>query len=88
MPMHCTSHNLNLVLNDAMEAVTEIRLCHDTIESVYNFFGHSIVRWQKLQNVHSFFLKSNIKSLVSNSVIWSIWCCLCFEGKNYDVVNA
>ena len=50
--VHCASHNLNLVLKDAMEAVTETRQFYDTIESVYNFFGHSIVRWQKLQNVH------------------------------------
>ena len=50
--VHCTSHNLNLVLKDAMEAVTETRQFYDTIESVYNFFGHCIVRWQKLQNAH------------------------------------
>ena len=50
--MHCTSYNLNLVLKDAMEAVIETRRFYDTIESVYNFFGHSIVRCQKLQNVH------------------------------------
>uniref|UniRef100_H2XJG8 TTF-type domain-containing protein n=1 Tax=Ciona intestinalis TaxID=7719 RepID=H2XJG8_CIOIN len=49
--VHCASHNLNLVLKDAMEAVTETRKFYDTIESVYSFFGHSIVRWQKLQNV-------------------------------------
>ena len=35
-----------------MEAVTEIHQFYVTIESVYSFFGHSIVRWQKLQNVH------------------------------------
>ena len=50
--VHYASHNLNLVLKDAMKAVTETRQFYDTIESVYNFFGHSIVRWQKLQNVH------------------------------------
>ena len=35
-----------------MEGVTETRQFYDTIESVYTFFGHSIVRWQKLQNIH------------------------------------
>ena len=35
-----------------MEAMTETRQFYDTIESVYNFFVHNIVRWQKLQNVH------------------------------------
>ena len=50
--LHCDSHNLNLVLKYAMEAVTETRQFYDTIASVYNFFEHSMVRWQKLQNVH------------------------------------
>ena len=50
--VHCASHNLNLVLKGAIEAVTETPQFYDTIESVYNFFGHSIVSWQKLQNVH------------------------------------
>ena len=50
--IHCASHNLNLVLKDAMKAVTETREFYDTIESAYDFFGHSIVRWQKLQNIH------------------------------------
>ena len=49
---HCASHNLNLVLKDAMEAVSETHQFYDPIESVYNFFGYSIVRWQKLRNVH------------------------------------
>ena len=38
--VHCASHNLNLVLKDAMEGVTETRQFYDTIESVYTFFGH------------------------------------------------
>ena len=46
--VHCASQNLNLVLKDAIEPVTEIYQFCDTIESVYNFFGHSIVRWQNL----------------------------------------
>ena len=37
------SHNLNLVLKDAMEAVIETHQFYDTIESVYNFFRYSIV---------------------------------------------
>ena len=35
-----------------MEAVTKTRQFYRIIEWVYNLFGHSIVRWQKLQNVH------------------------------------
>ena len=68
--VHCASHNLNLVLKDVMEAVTEIRQFHDTIELVYNFFGHSIVRWQKLQNVHDRYC-SNPKLKALNPTWWS-----------------
>ena len=37
--VHCALHNLNLVLKDAMEGVTETRQCYDTIESVYILFS-------------------------------------------------
>ena len=36
--VHCAWHNLNLVLKDAIKAVTETRQFYDTTESVYNFF--------------------------------------------------
>ena len=68
--VHCASHNLNLVLKDAMEGVTETRLFYNTIESVYTFFGHSIVRWQKLQNIHDRF-SSNPTLKVLNPTRWS-----------------
>ena len=68
--VHCASHNLNLVLKDAMEAVTETRQFYDTIELVYNFFGHSIVRWQKLHNVHDRYCSNpTLKAL--NPTRWS-----------------
>ena len=50
--VHCASHNLNLGLKDAMEVVTKTCQFYDIFQSIYDFFGHSIVRWQKLQNVH------------------------------------
>ena len=68
--MHCTSHNLNLVFKDAMEIVTKTRQFYDTIESVYNFFGHSIVRRQKLQHVHDRSC-SNPTLKTSNPTRWS-----------------
>ena len=71
--MHCASHNLNLVLKDAMGAVTGTRQFYDTIESVYNFFGHSVVRWQKLQNVHDRFC-SNLTLKALNPTRWSGRC--------------
>ena len=68
--VHCASHNLNLVLKDAMEGVTETRQFYDTIESVYTFFGHSIVRWQKVQNIHDR-SSSNPTLKVLNPTWWS-----------------
>ena len=68
--LHCASHNLNLVLKDAMEAVTETCQFYDTIESVYKFWGHNIVRWQKLQNVHDCYCSNpTLKAL--NPTRWS-----------------
>ena len=76
--VHCASDNLNLVLKDAMEAVTETLHFYDTIESVYNFFGHSIVRWQKFQNIHDRYCSNpTLKAL--NLTWWS--------GR-YDAVHA
>ena len=51
------AHNLQLRLVSSiliMEEVTETCQFNDTTESVYidNFFGHSIDRWQKLENIH------------------------------------
>ena len=53
-----------------MEAVTEIRRFYVTTESVYSFFGHGIVRWQKLQNVHDR-SRSNSKFKALNPTQWS-----------------
>uniref|UniRef100_A0A6P7GRT3 Zinc finger MYM-type protein 1-like n=1 Tax=Diabrotica virgifera virgifera TaxID=50390 RepID=A0A6P7GRT3_DIAVI len=48
--VHCAAHNLNLVVKDAVENNKEICNFFDTIQSVYCFFGHSIVRWEELQS--------------------------------------
>ena len=61
-----------------MEAVTETHQFYDTIESVYNFYGHSIVRWKKLQDVHVRYCSNpTLKAL--NQTRWS---------SRYDVVYA
>lgn len=49
--VHCAAHNLNLVLNDSVRNVEEVRNFYDLIESVYAFFGHSIKRWALLEAV-------------------------------------
>ena len=57
-------------VKSAIKALTEARQFYDTIESVYNFFEHSIVRWQKLQNVHDRSCSNpTLKAL--NSTRWS-----------------
>ena len=68
--VHCASHNLNLVLKDVMEAVTETHQFYDTIELVYNFFQHSIVWWQKLHSVHDRYC-SNLTLKALNRTRWS-----------------
>ena len=76
--LHCDSPNLNLVLKDAMKVVTDLRQFYVSIESVYNFFVHSIVLWQQLQNVHDRSC-SNLTLKALNPTRWS--------GR-YDAVNA
>ena len=50
--------------------MTETRQFYDAIDSVYNFFGHGIVRWQKLQNVHDRYC-SNPTLKAFNPTRWS-----------------
>ena len=47
--VHCASHNLNLILNDAVK-IQEVRQFYDIVERIYVFFGHSIKRWAMLTN--------------------------------------
>lgn len=49
MYVHCASHNLNLIPNDAVR-VQEVRQFFDIVERIYVFFGHSIKRWAMLTN--------------------------------------
>ena len=39
--VHCVSNNLNLLLKDAIKAVTKTCRFYDIIETIYNFFEHS-----------------------------------------------
>ena len=49
--VHCATHNLNLVLNDAVSAVREVEACFTTMQELYVFFGHSIRRWDLLASI-------------------------------------
>lgn len=51
--VHCASHNLNLVLNDSVKNIPEIRQFFEMLESLYTLFGNSILRWAKLKKESS-----------------------------------
>ena len=84
--VHCASHNVKLALTVAMEAMTDIGQFYDTIDPIYNFFGHSVVRWLKLQNVYNYsFSNPTLKAL--NLIQWSgryMYCCYAYKERFYD----
>ena len=84
----CDWHNLQLMLKVAMETVTETDQFQDTIDSVYNFFSRSIVRWQKLQNLYNRSF-SNLTLKVLNSTRWSDLYDAVYAAKErfYDVMK-
>lgn len=49
--VHCAAHNLNLALNDSVKNVPGVKQFYDTVEILYNFFGHSIKRWALLSEL-------------------------------------
>lgn len=50
MYVHCAAHNLNLVVNDVVKEVIEMQTFFETVQQIYNFFGHSIKRWNILSS--------------------------------------
>ena len=46
--VHCSSHNLNLVVNDAAEATVSGMSFFGILSSIFNFFGCSLNRWAEL----------------------------------------
>ena len=51
--IHCVSHNLNLVLNDACQNASEVKEYYDTVQFFFSFFSGSITRWQLLESQFS-----------------------------------
>ena len=47
--IHCVAHRLNLVINDAVAGIADIRCFYDRLEGVYVFFS-AITRWSQLQD--------------------------------------
>lgn len=46
--VHCASHNLNLVINDAVKSCKKVSSFFTTLENIYSYFGNSIKRWDLL----------------------------------------
>ena len=49
--VHCASHNLNLVINDAVESLPDNTRFFETMQDIFNFFGKSLKRWRELQEI-------------------------------------
>ena len=47
--VHCASHNLNLVINDAVKSILQSENFFTILQDVFNFFGSSLNRWRELQ---------------------------------------
>ena len=47
--VHCASHNLNLVINDAVKSIPQNEKFFTILQDVFNFFGSSLNRWRELQ---------------------------------------
>ena len=48
--VHCAKHEVNLVFNDSVKNVEEIRDFYDFVEKLYTFFRQSIKRWALLRD--------------------------------------
>lgn len=46
--VHCSAHNLNLILSDAAEECVEVKAFFGVIQEVYNYLGSSAPRWAVL----------------------------------------
>ena len=46
--IHCGSHNLNLVINDAVNSIAENENFFGVLRELFNFFAPSLNRWREL----------------------------------------
>ena len=47
--VHCTSHNFNLVINNAVKSIPQNETFFTILQYVFNFFGSSLNRWREIQ---------------------------------------
>lgn len=66
--VHCASHNLNLVLKDAIEKNKDVSAFFITLQDIYSFFGNSINRWDLLSKLTG---ESNVTLKKLNPTRWS-----------------
>jgi len=67
--VHCASHNLNLVINDAAEATIDGVTFFGIIAEIFNFFGHSLNRRAELALTEDGMKKLKLKKLCTTR--WS-----------------
>lgn len=48
--VHCTVHNLKLVLKNSVSDISGICNLYTTVQQIYVFFGESLLEWQKLSS--------------------------------------
>ena len=61
--VHCAAHNLNLVINDAVEATVEGVSFFGTISEISNFFSRSLNQWAELALTEDGMKKLKLKKL-------------------------
>ncbi|XP_065650463.1 uncharacterized protein LOC136078618 [Hydra vulgaris] len=66
--VHCASHNLNLVINDAVSGCREVKNFFIILQEIYSIFGNSIKRWDLLSNFSG---KSEVTLKKLNPTRWS-----------------
>ena len=46
--VHCSAHNLNLVLQDCVCSILHVKDFFDCLAQIYTFIGSSYLRWQEV----------------------------------------
>lgn len=85
--IHCASHNLNLVVNDAVAGCSDITAFFASLQSIYSFFGSIIKRWDLLS---SFTGESEITLKRLNPTRWSgrIQSITAIKIRFFDILKA
>lgn len=61
--LHCASHNLNLLINDAVQTTVKSIAFFDLLGDIFNFFGRNLNRWAELARSESTGSKLKLKKL-------------------------